>query len=129
MLTPKMLSVDHHALVKVLAATTAMSVIILIAAAGPNFLSEMIRSPLINVSTAFEQASGNILNEDSSSGATVTEAEELTVVTWYHAVISYLPDFDYRYWLSWLLTPIALSFLLPLFLLLLIYASSFIVFA
>ena len=97
-----MLSVDHHALVKVLAATTAISVVILIAAAESHFISEMINTRSINVSTTFEQASDNTLNDDLSSGSIVTEPEERTLVNWYHAMISYLPDFDYRYWLSWL---------------------------
>ena len=51
------------------------------------------------------------------------------ISVWYQNIIDHLPDIDYSYWLGWLLTPIALAFLLPIVMLVLIYISSFIVFA
>ena len=63
------------------------------------------------------------LNEEFSA----SDGDWISV--WYQNIISYLPDINFTYWLGWLLTPIALAFLLPIALLILIYISSFIVFA
>ena len=56
-------------------------------------------------------------------------ANEAWISVWYKKIISHLPDINFSYWLGWLLTPLALAFLLPIALLILIYISSFIVFA
>ena len=69
------------------------------------------------------------INEKSKLNMETSESHENWIRVWYQYVVNHLPDIDYSYWLGWLLAPVALAFLLPVFLLILIYISSFIVFA
>ena len=68
-------------------------------------------------------------NEKSTLNIETSESHENWISVWYQYALDHLLDIDYSYWLGWLLTPVALAFLLPVFLLILIYISSFIVFA
>ena len=70
----------------------------------------------------------NMEDSESFSEASTTSKADW-IEAWYQSILRSLPDIDFSYWLGWLLTPIALAFLLPIFLLILIYVSSFIVFA
>ena len=68
-------------------------------------------------------------NKKSKLNMETSESHENWIRVWYQYIVNHLPDIDYSYWLGWLLTPVALAFLLPVALLILIYISSFIVFA
>jgi len=67
--------------------------------------------------------------ETSTFTDNVHKSEDYWYNVLYQQVISSILDINFTYWLGWLLTPIALAFLLPIFLLVLIYISAFIAFA
>ena len=71
----------------------------------------------------------NGLKERENISAEMSEPSDSWIYATYQSIIRNLLDIDLTYWLGWLLTPIALAFLLPIVLLLLIYISAFIAFA
>jgi hypothetical protein len=71
----------------------------------------------------------NRAKESNNFSEEISESSESWINAWYQSIISTILDIDFTYWLGWLLTPIALAFLLPIVLLILIYVSAFIAFA
>ena len=71
----------------------------------------------------------NSAKDSKNLSEEMSEFSESWITTLYQRIISNLHDIDFTYWLGWLLTPIALAFLLPIVLLILIYISAFIAFA
>ena len=82
-----------------------------------------------NTSATITDFTMNGAKESQNFTEETSESSESWINAWYRSIISNLLDINFTYWLGWLLTPIALAFLLPIVLLILIYISAFIAFA